>query len=52
MTDHGVPVDWEGYVVLPTIHPSFVLRSSESSRRADLFELLVNDLREAARLAE
>lgn len=52
MTNHGVPVDWQGYVVLPTIHPSFVLRSSESARRADLFGLLVDDLREAVRLAE
>lgn len=52
MTDRGVPVEWEGYVVLPTIHPSFVLRSSESGRRAERFGLLLDDLREAARLAE
>lgn len=49
--DHGVPVEWEGYLVVPTIHPSFVLRSSESGRRSELFEMLVADLEEASRLA-
>lgn len=52
MTDHGVPVDWQGYVVLPTITLLSCSGSPESGRGADLFRLLVDDLREAARLAE
>lgn len=52
MKDHGVPVEWKGYVVLSTIHPSFVLSSSESGRRAELLGLLVDELSEAARLAD
>jgi uracil-DNA glycosylase len=51
MTDHGVPIEWEGLMVVPTIHPSFILRSRASDRGAELFELLVGDLRKAAELA-
>lgn len=50
MEDHGVAVAWEGYEVVPTIHPSFILRSSDRDQRQELFELLVSDLRGAARL--
>lgn len=50
MEDHGVPFDWEGLVAVPTIHPSFILRSAEGGRRSELFSLLVTDLKEAARL--
>ena len=51
MKDHGVPIEWEGFLVVPTIHPSFVLRSSDGDRRSELFDLLVDDLRKAAELA-
>lgn len=51
MRDHGVPVDWEGYLVIPTIHPAFVLRSSDSGRRSELFALMVDDLKKSAELA-
>lgn len=52
MSDHGVPIEWEGVLVLPTIHPSFVLRSSgDSERRNELFDLLVSDLKTARQLA-
>lgn len=51
MADHGVPVEWEDRVVMPTIHPSFVLRSSGTERRSELMALLVEDLRQADRLA-
>lgn len=52
LSDHGVPIEWEGVLVVPTIHPSFVLRSSgDRKRRAELFELLVSDLRTAKDVA-
>lgn len=51
MEDHGVPVDWEGYFVVPTIHPSYILRSSASGRRSELFDILVSDIGEAISLA-
>lgn len=52
MTEHGVPTEWEGVLVVPTIHPSFVLRSSgDRSRRDELFEVLVADLKKAKDLA-
>jgi len=52
MSDHGVPIEWEGVLVLPTIHPSFVLRSSgDSERRDELFDLLVSDLKTSRELA-
>lgn len=49
--DHGVPVDWEGFPVIPTIHPSFILRSSDGGRRGELFDLLVGDLKKAMEVA-
>jgi uracil-DNA glycosylase len=49
--DHGVPVDWEGFPVIPTIHPSFILRSSDGGRRRELFDLLVSDLKKAMEVA-
>lgn len=52
MNDHGVPVEWEGYLVVPTIHPSFILRSSEEGRRSELFDLMVEDLEKARQLSE
>ena len=51
MQDHGVPIEWEGLLVVPTIHPSFILRSRGGERGPELFELLVGDLRGAAELA-
>jgi uracil-DNA glycosylase len=51
MKDHGVPTEWRDYLVIPTIHPSFILRSSDNERRSELFELLVDDLRKAAEIA-
>lgn len=51
MEDHGIPFEWEGFVVVPTIHPSFILRSAEGGRRSELFSLLVTDLKEADRLS-
>ena len=51
MRDHGVPVDWEGYLVMPTLHPAFVLRASESGRRSELFAFMVDDFQKAAELA-
>jgi uracil-DNA glycosylase family protein len=51
MKDHGVPTEWRDFLVIPTIHPSFILRSSDSERRSELFELLVDDLRKAAEIA-
>lgn len=48
LSDHGVPIEWEGVIVLPTIHPSFVLRSSrDRARRDEFFGLLVSDLDQA-----
>jgi len=51
MEDHGVPVDWEGFLVVPTIHPSFILRTPDHDGREQLFRLLVSDLGVAADLA-
>lgn len=51
MKDHGVPTEWEDFLVIPTIHPSYILRSPDGDRRAELFELLVSDLRKAAEVA-
>lgn len=51
MKDHGVPTEWEGFLVVPTIHPSFILRAPDGDRRAELFDLLVDDLRKAAEVA-
>ena len=52
LADHGVPIEWQGVMVVPTIHPSFVLRSSgDSKRRNELFDLLVSDLRVAKDVA-
>jgi uracil-DNA glycosylase len=51
MTDHGVPVEWEGFQVVPTIHPSFVLRATDKDRRSELLDLLVEDLERAVQIA-
>ncbi|HEX6222366.1 MAG TPA: UdgX family uracil-DNA binding protein [Acidimicrobiia bacterium] len=51
MSDHGASVEWEQYLVVPTIHPSFVLRSSgDRARRDELFAMLVADLKRATEL--
>lgn len=51
LADHGAVVEWEGILVVPTIHPSFVLRSSgDKARREELFDLLVADLKKAKEL--
>lgn len=52
MVDHGLPVDWDDFIVVPTIHPSYVLRSSSvRPRRLELRAILVADLKRAAELA-
>lgn len=50
MESHGVAIEWEGLMVVPTIHPSYVLRSGDDERRHELFELLVGDLCVAAEI--
>lgn len=50
MEEHGIAVEWEGLLVVPTIHPSFILRSSAAGRRSEMFDLLVADLEVASRL--
>lgn len=51
LEDHGTPTEWRDFLVIPTIHPSYVLRSREKDRRSELLALLVGDLRMAASLA-
>lgn len=45
--DHGQIFEWEGVKVIPTVHPSAVLRAPESGERRRLRRLLVSDLRTA-----
>jgi DNA polymerase len=42
--DHGQVFDWEDRLVVPTIHPSAVLRGRDSEERRRLRRLLVDDL--------
>jgi DNA polymerase len=42
--DHGQVFDWEDRLVVPTIHPSAVLRGPDSEERRRLRRLLVDDL--------
>lgn len=51
MRDHGDPMEWEGYLVIPTIHPAVILRSVDAGKRVEMFDLLVADLVLAADLA-
>ena len=50
--DRGTPRSsaW-ARVIMPTYHPSAVLRAADESHSRELFDWLVSDLREAARLA-
>jgi DNA polymerase len=48
--DHGKLLEWAGYSVVATIHPSATLRATEPEERERLRRLLVEDLRTAARL--
>ena len=48
--DHGRVLEWGGYPVVATIHPSAVLRAGEPEERERLRKLLVDDLRTAAAL--
>jgi uracil-DNA glycosylase len=51
MSQRGQPIEWEDRLLLPTIHPSYVLRSRDDAVRQQRFELLVSDLALASRLA-
>jgi uracil-DNA glycosylase len=51
LSQRGQPVEWRGRLVLPTIHPSFVLRSRDDEVRQERFGFLVTDLALASRLA-
>jgi uracil-DNA glycosylase family protein len=52
MSDRGNPVEWNDRLVLPTIHPSYVIRSRDDDVRRQRFGLLVEDLAAAAALAQ
>jgi hypothetical protein len=45
-------VEWNDRLVLPTIHPSYVIRSRHDDVRRQRFGLLVEDLAAAAALAQ
>jgi DNA polymerase len=49
--DRGKAIEWGGRMVLATIHPSAVLRSSEPEDRDRLRTSLAKDLAKAARLS-
>jgi DNA polymerase len=48
--DHGKVLEWAGYPVVATIHPSAVLRAGEPEERDRLRNLLADDLRTASDL--
>lgn len=45
--DHGQVFEWEGQLVVPTIHPSAILRAPEREERRRLRGLVIQDLRVA-----
>lgn len=49
--DRGVPVEWNDYFVMPTFHPSFILRILRIRVKVRALNLLVSDVQKAARLA-
>jgi uracil-DNA glycosylase len=51
LSQRGQPVEWSDRLVLPTIHPSYVLRSRDDEARQERFGFLVSDLALAYRLA-
>jgi uracil-DNA glycosylase len=51
LSQRGQPVEWRDRLVLPTIHPSYVLRSRDDAAREQRFGFLVSDLAMASRLA-
>lgn len=51
MSDRGAPVEWGEYLVMPTIHPSYILRTRDDAVRRERFGLLVHDLETALQLS-
>jgi DNA polymerase len=47
----GQPIEVDGLVVVPTYHPSFVLRAPDPQARDQAYATLVEALRQAARIA-
>ncbi len=47
--ERGNVLDWEGYQLVPTVHPSSILRGP-AEKRAEAMDALVADLEVAARL--
>lgn len=50
--DRGEVFEWEGYLVIPTLHPSAALRAPEDEDRRRIRAQIVDDLRKARELAE
>ena len=48
--DHGKVLEWGGYQVVATIHPSAALRAAEPGERERLRKVLAEDLGNALRL--
>jgi DNA polymerase len=49
--DHGIEIEVEGRVFIPTVHPSSILRSADREGRLKMRQILVEDLRAAAHRA-
>jgi DNA polymerase len=49
--DHGIVIEIEGRVFIPTVHPSSILRSTDREGRLKMRQILVEDLRAAAHRA-
>lgn len=50
--DHGEVFEWEGFRVIPTLHPSAALRAPEAEDRRRIRQQIVDDLRKARELAK
>lgn len=50
--DRGEIFEWEGYLVIPTLHPSAALRAPEAEDRQRIRQQIVEDLRKAHELSE
>jgi len=46
----GQVLEWEGHALVPTMHPSSILRIDDPADRSQALEALVADLRVAAAL--
>jgi DNA polymerase len=46
--DRGVPVSWNGRIVIATVHPSSILRAPDDSARVVAQAAFVDDLRRVA----